>query len=71
MKDNYHHYIALVMQPWSGIRAEVQGIHWPLRIDTNEIGFMPVYESLEKLRKDYPDCDYHLCKPKPKKGRKQ
>jgi hypothetical protein len=59
------HFVALVMQPWSGVAAQVGTNFVPIHIDTHEIGFMPVYDSIEKLRMDYPSCDYHLVKPKP------
>lgn len=55
-------YLVLKPHPWASIKNGTQ--HLEL-IESKSIGFAPIYDSFEELRKDFPDDDYLVVKRSP------
>lgn len=50
-------YLAMVFEEWKNIKAHLgNGLSFPVEIPQSGIGYMPIYDSLEKLKKDHPNC---------------
>jgi hypothetical protein len=48
-------YAVLNITKWDEVDATVMGRTFPVTIPETGIGFIPVYDDLEKAKKDYPN----------------
>lgn len=55
LQEPQRFYVAKRFCSWDTLSSDV-GIR--LNVEAEPVGYLPVYASLESLRKEYPDADY-------------
>jgi hypothetical protein len=54
--NGYRRYVPLRVMLWSSLQDGLTGL--PVRMSDASVGFLQVYESVERLRADWPDAEY-------------